>query len=1382
MSKRHGKISLILIGFLLTLSTILSFAEPPEAPNQLITENPYKEVKTVEANKNREHAEMNISVDKLNLKNLEGYKISDTEYYIELPSEENLKENETYYVSKSIEDLPDIYSVNGEKTITNLNRFKDYSIETADFSYEFTDNFILIDRAPIDTQSFIVSKLNKSSGEIKKVYEVNKFKAANISELQGETVNGNSQIAFKLTDEMMDIFSENQREIKIVKTLKGILNKGNRVKRSLDRDILNYELDRENRRLVVDNSNSVEELKIVVLNSGRIEKIYRGEKAEKASTKIVLPTENFNIPEDSYGTRRMYINEEFNQFGSGARVKAVTFDGEKHIKKLFPREHYAKGNIVFLTNEDPADYDKGKPYIKVIRIGGYVPKITKYQVTVELQKNGNTIEKSFIITEYPQKNILEKSLEDYTIGQNLITKRNTFYANTLNLEEFIENKKASWRTYLGLQTELPIGDLYNKLNLFKRENKNIKESNLYGELKTTGFKGVGIGGYARSTKVIGEMTGTYKIFFSRKSIGKIKVELDSRIVNIAKKNPNLSNLVGGTHLTNNLSNWLNDGINYSEMTRVTNNLNPPVGISSYITYVGRSILSQENRKQIFSNRNDNNKGLALPVGSVSENNMLEGFSVNLTDFNNGEQENAIFTYKRNDNKNYSGEVEISIGNQRELLGSGSVDLTNISKNQVHIFPKTGSGSIVSDNGLTLENITGDLPNTTSLNSKSILNNISFKVQSSTVNFEKIEGNPKGTYPQEVILDDSRLPFKIGLTSDGALKIEKLKDENYSYTIEMNYRYNKATLGVFKINIINQAPPEGKVSISFDSNNFAMIREYGKGYYGWSIVHPTSSSNHDAKITYLEAYEKEMTDKNGQSKQAKITGKTHPLTAGDLGKQIKFTVGGETRVLTLMASSTNALDSIHFYNLTGITIGLDYDGLASYNGGMYLGFSNWDLEAKDFNIKVEASTFANEYSVKIPEFNGEVYYDKNISQTLPTEVDYNTKTLKGNITREETGEMQIKFNIGTKNYDLAALGKDGSYVNLNLKVPKQINLNVQDEYGIKKIIPFSITVTADSSKGYIIEKNDNYYIYAPNDGVQTSNSEIRATVVLKAMFKREIKKLKFKRSTNSSVSTNHMTGASLNLVSIGAKSKNGIEKYSTIVDSMNLKMELANFSETIDVSNTPISQKVYSTNGYYGLIQNENKLVLKDGNKTLFETTFEELTKTKKEISEAGVSIKYNSAQDANKNQFEFEKVKGVNYNKTLRLEIYTSGGQLLYYIDFNIINKVVFEILPGKGVLDFGDFFPGDIKKSESLIEFKNPNGAKIDVSLNPTNTEKMFKVGAKITPNTTIPLSNIQIKDLKTESNNINSFRISGEAKTTPKTEIGQYKGELDVIVTVIP
>ena len=327
----------------------------------------------------------------------------------------------------------------------------------------------------------------------------------------------------------------------------------------------------------------------------------------------------------------------------------------------------------------------------------------------------------------------------------------------------------------------------------------------------------------------------------------------------------------------------------------------------------------------------------------------------------------------------------------------------------------------------------------------------------------------------------------------------------------------------------------------------------------------------------------------------------------------------------------------------------------------------------------------------------------------------------------------------------------------------------DEYGVKKTIPFSVTVEVDSSKGYILEKGNNYYIYSPNDG-RGRNSEIKATVTLKAMLK------------NSNISSNHIVGRDLNLVSVGAKSKSSVEKYSTIIDNMNLKIRPENFSEVIDVSNTPILGKVYSKNGYDDFVKNEYIVILKEGSREIFKTTFDELSKIKKAIPEAGVNMKYNLTQDAHKNQFEFEKVKALNYNKILKLEVFTSNGQLLYHIDFNVINKVGFEILPGKGVLDFGDFFPGDTKKAESLIEFKNPNGAKIDVSLNPTNTEKMFKVGAKITPDTTIPLSNIQIKDLKTESNNTNSFRISGEAKTTPKTEIGEYKGELEVIITVIP
>lgn len=275
MSKKHRKLSLILIGFLLILLTIMSFATPLEAPNQLIIENPYKEVKTVEANKNREHAEMNIFVNKLNPKNIKGYKIDDNEYYVELPSEDILKENEVYYISKSIEELPDIYSINGKKTIVNLNKFKNYSIETEEFTYGFIENIILISKAPIGIKNFTISKLDKTSGEIKKVYNVDRYNNIKILELQGKVINKNSQIVFKLNDEILNDFLENQVEIKIGKNFNEILKNENTKIRAKNNNLF-YKIDKEKKQLLVENMEKTDEIKIVISNSNKINKIYKG--------------------------------------------------------------------------------------------------------------------------------------------------------------------------------------------------------------------------------------------------------------------------------------------------------------------------------------------------------------------------------------------------------------------------------------------------------------------------------------------------------------------------------------------------------------------------------------------------------------------------------------------------------------------------------------------------------------------------------------------------------------------------------------------------------------------------------------------------------------------------------------------------------------------------------------------------------------------------------------------------------------------------------------------------------------------------------------------------------------------------------------------------
>ncbi|WP_297597280.1 hypothetical protein [uncultured Cetobacterium sp.] len=145
--------------------------------------------------------------------------------------------------------------------------------------------------------------------------------------------------------------------------------------------------------------------------------------------------------------------------------------------------------------------------------------------------------------------------------------------------------------------------------------------------------------------------------------------------------------------------------------------------------------------------------------------------------------------------------------------------------------------------------------------------------------------------------------------------------------------------------------------------------------------------------------------------------------------------------------------------------------------------------------------------------------------------------------------------------------------------------------------------------------------------------------------------------------------------------------------------------------------------------------------------------------------------------------KPINEIFTIKIYYKAAGKIFLGQMEVDIFNQgTTFEILPGKGKLDFGDFFPGDIKKAESLIEFKNPTNAKILIDLSSTNNNNMYRQNSGITSQTTIPLKNIQVKDLKSNSGNVNSFKILGEAITTKDTESGEYKGILDVIITVIP
>lgn len=1421
MSKKHRKISLVFIGFLLTLLTIVSFAEAPEAPNQLITENPYKEVKTVEANKNREHAEMKISVNKLNPKSLTGYKISDMEYYVELPLEEELKENETYYISKNIEGLPDIYTVNGKKIINNLKNFEKYSIETADFNYGISKNIILIDKAPNGIKEFIVSKLNIVSGEIAKVYRVEKFNIIKIPELQGEMVNNNTQI-IKLTDELLDEFIKKDKQIKIGKTFKDIL-KSDKKKKSLEGNSLNYKLDEDNKQLVIDN-NKFKELKIIIFNKNKVEKIW------KMNTYEIFPSApgQYKVEITSWDVIKKYLRE-FNTTslifylgnnGSNNKIKVTsgTNPDAKTAKFMLPNEFkvITAGSDASINSDGGFQYSSGS----YIRKEGGEPV---FHIT-----NGGRLDKNLKPINVNGFN------RDYLVDAEFFTSFNSYILKTgLAIARKLYGYSGTFHHIVMYRMIFGNDSLEN---IIKKIDHYLKYEDLTQQFS---WEVRGLSGRTYSDSLI----VTIKENISEK-VGKAKITYKNPLFQggsgdsgtITEKTffgrVRISPGESAKMLTGSNSSILPGGVRNNQYKVITN--------KNTLIPINEGFVNDSNKVQIITTIDGFTKKEEL-VLTTNTMNSKEG-PLKPVYFSSGGTVSGTFTVMVDlpSIKDSNGGVDVGIeywDGKRHHIYIEMIYPKQKVKNIIEIeIPEVDYKVYLDNNSLpqNLENkilkgiVYGDLNKPIKI----------FKFNLKTNNYDlKILGdNPAyNTYlldfkiPKQLELiflgyDSKEYPVKGKIGVKSIKNAIVINNDPQRYFIAPLYNQNREAptdmTAEFTLDVNLSTIPDlvkrkgGKlyykngnlISIGkrFEDKFEEIISQLDytlthvsktQGEININLTNPLISGTYAAPLGRIRVYSdsSESTPimgylnkddeiitsgiKNNQYKLGSISGRYIPAIPNEFGGsnlEITFNNGsGErkvTKILNINSSgSFNGMMGTEYYENNGIEVGVDYQESIRSKYATDISLRNWDLTAKNIKVKMKHPRIENSFNIKIPEFDGEVYYNKNIAQVAPTEVNYPTKTLRGRFIREHSGQMGIKFNVGTKDYDLRILGKDNGKTNLKLKIPKQVILKVRDDLGVEKEIPFN-TEILNLTSGIKDEKLNFYYIYAPNDGIN-NNSEINATIVLKTLFK------------NSNVSWNYITGENLNLVSIGANSTSG-EKNFTIIDNVDLKMELANFNETIDVSHVDISQKVYSRNGYYGLIQNENKLILKDGSRKILETTFEELTKTKKEISEAGINIKYNygSSQDINRNQFEFEKTKGINYNKTLRLEVHTSNGQLLYYIDFNIINKVGFEILPGKGKLDFGDFFPGDVKKAESLIEFKNPNNANINISLSPTNNYKMFKKGTSISPNTTILLNDLQIKDLKKGANSTNNFKISGIATTTKDTLPGEYSGELDVIITIVP
>ena len=137
------------------------------------------------------------------------------------------------------------------------------------------------------------------------------------------------------------------------------------------------------------------------------------------------------------------------------------------------------------------------------------------------------------------------------------------------------------------------------------------------------------------------------------------------------------------------------------------------------------------------------------------------------------------------------------------------------------------------------------------------------------------------------------------------------------------------------------------------------------------------------------------------------------------------------------------------------------------------------------------------------------------------------------------------------------------------------------------------------------------------------------------------------------------------------------------------------------------------------------------------------------------------------------------------VKIYADKNALDGNLEKNVINftfkNKIFEVITEKGKLNFGDFFPGDIKVAGDIIKFKNFTDAKINITVNsegfipkkdidtPTEDQKIF-------------LEHITVVELDTTKKLENSFRLKGEASTKSSTEPGEYRGTLIVNIDIIP
>lgn len=169
--------------FLSYLMCFLIFGEAQndaqnEVPNEIINKNPSKKVETIIADKNKEFANLNITVNKIKPIQISPSSTSGSNIFFEIPKEYS---NYTYFVTSREEEIPHKLTVNDKDVLIDRiiyrENFKigiDYEIVNSLENYSNKNNntdIIKIDSSLLTDKNIFISVYNKDTKDVVKIYK-----------------------------------------------------------------------------------------------------------------------------------------------------------------------------------------------------------------------------------------------------------------------------------------------------------------------------------------------------------------------------------------------------------------------------------------------------------------------------------------------------------------------------------------------------------------------------------------------------------------------------------------------------------------------------------------------------------------------------------------------------------------------------------------------------------------------------------------------------------------------------------------------------------------------------------------------------------------------------------------------------------------------------------------------------------------------------------------------------------------------------------------------------------------------------------------------------------------------------------------------------------